>query len=84
MGASPFGRGGARPAWRSGLSDEELGCLSGYPPLMTADEAARLLRISKSTLYSHVSAGRFRSAVKRGKPLLFFRDRLVRDYFAGR
>ncbi|MEQ9617043.1 MAG: helix-turn-helix domain-containing protein [Phycisphaerales bacterium] len=51
---------------------------------MTVDEAARLLRVSKSTLYGHVSRGKYRDAVKRGRPLVFYRDRLVRDYFRNR
>lgn len=67
------------------LARDELGVgLSNYPPLLTIDEAARLLRVSKSTLYGHVSRGKYRDAVKRGRPLVFYRDRLVRDYFRGR
>lgn len=53
---------------------------SGYPPILVPDEAARILRIKRSTLYRHVSEGRYSSAVKRGKPLRFWRDRLVQDF----
>lgn len=58
--------------------------LSGYPPILTPDQAARLLQISKSTLYHHVSRGRYRGAVRRGHPLRFHRDLLVREFFRGR
>jgi len=64
--------------------DELAGPLSGCPPFLTADEAARLLRVSKSTLYHHVSRGTFRGAVKPGKPLIFWRDRLVKAWFRPR
>ena len=73
-----------RRAWRKPppLTDDELaGALSDVPPIMTVDEAARFLRISKSTLYSRVSQGRYRDAVRRGKPMVFFRDRLARALF---
>jgi len=53
---------------------------SAWPPILTPDEAARLLRLKVSTLYRHVSEGRYGSAVKRGKPLRFWRDRLVQEY----
>ncbi len=71
----------SRPAPRSLTREELAGPLSEYPPIMTPDEAARLLRVSKSTLYHHVSRGQYRAAVKRGKPLRFWRDRLVREFF---
>lgn len=50
------------------------------PPILTLKEAARLLRLAESTLYRHVSEGRYAGAVKRGKPLAFWRDRLVQEY----
>ena len=43
-------------------------------------EAAMLLRLKLSTLYRHVSEGKYSSAVKRGKPLRFWRDRLVQEF----
>lgn len=55
--------------------------LSAYPPILTPDEAARMLRISKSTLYGYVSSGKVRKSVRRGKPMRFMRDRLVREFF---
>ena len=53
---------------------------TGLPPILTVEEAAQLVRLQVSTLYRHVSEGRYRSAVKRGKPLRFWRDRLVQEF----
>ena len=54
--------------------------LKNLPPVMTPLEAARLLRIKLSTLYRHVSEGKYGTSVKRGKPLRFWRDRLVQEF----
>ena len=51
-----------------------------FPPILTPQEAADLLRIKVSTLYRHVSEGRYGSSVKRGKPLRFWRDRLTQEF----
>lgn len=51
-----------------------------YPPILTPPEAAQLLRLKTSTLYRHVSEGRYGGAVKRGKPLRFWRDRLIQEF----
>lgn len=51
-----------------------------YPPILTPQEAAQLLRLKISTLYRHVSEGRYGGAVKRGKPLRFWRDRLIQEF----
>ena len=59
---------------------ELINALSYLPPVLTPEEAARILRIKLSTLYRHVSEGRYASAVKRGKPLRFWRDRLVQEF----
>ena len=50
------------------------------PPILTPEEAAGLLRLKVSTLYRHVSEGRYSGAVKRGKPLRFWRDRLIQEF----
>ena len=50
------------------------------PPILTPQEAAQLIRIKISTLYRQVSEGRYASAVKRGKPLRFWRDRLIQEF----
>lgn len=52
----------------------------GLPPILTPPEAAGLLRLKVSTLYRHVSEGRYSGAVKRGKPLRFWRDRLIQEF----
>jgi len=54
--------------------------LNNLPPVLTPEEAAAVLRIRVSTLYRHVSEGCYSSAVKRGKPLRFWRDRLVQEF----
>ena len=65
------------------LTSEEIArAMDGtaWPPILTPDEAARLLRLKVSTLYRHTSEGRYRSAAKRGKPLRFWRDRLLQEF----
>lgn len=63
------------------LTQTELeSALNNLPPVMTPVEAATVLRIKLSTLYRHVSEGRYSGAVKRGKPLRFWRDRLVQEF----
>ena len=63
------------------LTQAELeAALNNLPPVMTPIEAAMLLRLKLSTLYRHVSEGRYSGAVKRGKPLRFWRDRLVQEF----
>jgi excisionase family DNA binding protein len=54
--------------------------LKDLPPVLTPEEAAAVLRIKLSTLYRHVSEGRYSGAAKRGKPLRFWRDRLVQEF----
>jgi excisionase family DNA binding protein len=54
--------------------------LKDLPAMLTPAEAAAMLRIKLSTLYRHVSEGRYSAAVKRGKPLRFWRDRLVQEF----
>ena len=56
------------------LSDTNL------PPILTPEQAASLIQIKVSTLYRHVCEGRYPGAVKRGKPLRFWRDRLVQEF----
>jgi hypothetical protein len=48
-----------------------------YGPILTLHLAAELIHVAPSTLKRHVSEGRFKGAVRRGKRLLFWRDRLV-------
>ena len=57
--------------------------LHQYPPILTPEEAANLLRLKVSTLYRHLSEGKYSKAVKRGKPIRFWRDRLIQDFMMG-
>jgi len=45
-----------------------------YPPVLTLEQAAKIANVAPSTLKRHVSEERYRGCVKRGKPLLFWRD----------
>ena len=65
------------------LTSREIGDAlntTDLPPILIPEEAAQLLRLKVSTLYRHVSEGRYGGAVKRGKPLRFWRDRLIQEY----
>ena len=53
---------------------------TSWKPILTPEDAADLLRIKVSTLYRHVSEGRYAGAVSRGKPLRFWRDRLIQEF----
>jgi excisionase family DNA binding protein len=53
-----------------------------FPPILTPDQAASLLQIGKNTLYRKVSEGCFSAAVRRGKPLRFWRDRLIAAFLS--
>ncbi len=53
---------------------------SHLPPILTPQEAAGMLRLKVSTLYRHACEGRYAGAVKRGKPLRFWRDRLIQEF----
>ncbi len=64
------------------ITAQEIACALAHTPLpiiLTAQEAAQLLRIKISTLYRHLSEGKYGSAVRRGKPLRFFRERLIQE-----
>lgn len=54
-----------------------------FPAILTPVQAAELLQIALTTLYRKVSEGCFRTAVRRGKPLRFWRDRLVMVFLSG-
>ena len=73
-------QGGATVMNRKLTQTELSAALADKPPVLTPDEAADLLRLKVSTLYRHVSEGRYSGAVKRGKPLRFWRDRLVQEF----
>jgi hypothetical protein len=49
-----------------------------FPPVLNVDLAAKLLTVSPKTVYGWHGDGRLTAAVaKRGKHLLFWRDRLI-------
>lgn len=52
---------------------------STYPPILSLTEAAGLVKLRPQTLKRKVSEGLFASCVVRGKPLRFWRDRLVAE-----
>jgi excisionase family DNA binding protein len=53
-----------------------------FPPVMTVDEVAELLRVPKATVYDWSSRGLLRGCSRRvGKHLRFHRDRLVERIF---
>jgi excisionase family DNA binding protein len=62
------------PEILAGVEQAEL------PPILTPQEAAKLLRLKLSTLYRHACEGRYAGAIKRGKPLRFWRDRLIQEF----
>jgi len=50
-----------------------------FPPVLSVDQAARLVQVPKSTIYDWSSRGLLRGCSRRvGKHLRFFRDRLLR------
>ncbi len=50
-----------------------------YPPILNLDQAAALAGVAPSTLKRHVSEGRYKNCVSRGKPLRFWRDGFVQE-----
>ncbi|MEI6236825.1 MAG: helix-turn-helix domain-containing protein [Planctomycetota bacterium] len=64
---------------------EELeSSFSGYPPILSVDQAAALLQIPTKTIYEWSSQGRLSAcARKRGKRLLILRDRFIEELFHG-
>jgi hypothetical protein len=61
----------------------EVAVSAGWPPVMTLDEAAAAMRISPQTLRRYVSEGKFKKSVKRGWPVLFWRDTLISEFMKG-
>ena len=47
--------------------------------ILTLEEAAGLARCAPQTLRKHVSEGQYKDCVSRGKPLLFFRDKFIKE-----
>lgn len=57
-------------------------CAAKYPPILTIEEAANLLRLPKATLYDWKSRGLLKGCCRKvGKHLRFFRDRFLLQVF---
>jgi excisionase family DNA binding protein len=55
-----------------------------FPPVLTAEEAAELLKVPLATIYQWSSEGRLKGCVRRlGKHLRFFRNRFLKHVFNG-
>lgn len=53
-----------------------------YPPVLSVEQAARLLQVPKATIYDWSSRGLLRGCSRRmGKHLRLFRDRLITRVF---
>ncbi len=52
-----------------------------YPPILKLVEAAELARRTPGTLKRQISEGKFADCVRRGKPLLVWRDRFIKQIF---
>jgi hypothetical protein len=50
-----------------------------YPPVLSLNEASDLIKLRPQTLKRKVSEGLYSRSVVRGKPLRFWRDRLVAE-----
>lgn len=61
----------------------EASVAAGWPPVMTLEEAAEAMRISPQTLRRYVSEGKYKKSVKRGWPVLFWRDSLLSEFMKG-
>jgi len=50
-----------------------------FPPVLSLEQAAKLSHLAPSTIKRKVSEGMFKDSAKRGKPLLFWRDKFVKE-----
>jgi excisionase family DNA binding protein len=59
-------------------SGEKRAGSPALPPVLTVDEAARLLRVNRKTLYDAVRAGEVPGVVRLGRSIRIGRDALLR------
>lgn len=59
-------------------ADERGAGSPALPPVLTIDEAARLLRVNRKTLYDAVRAGEVPGVVRLGRSIRIGRDALLR------
>ncbi len=57
---------------------DERDASRALPPVLTVDEAARLLRVNRKTLYDAVRAGEVPGVVRVGRSIRIGRDALLR------
>jgi hypothetical protein len=62
---------------REDIRDAFAAPAPGFPPILSLTEAAGLVKLRPQTLKRKVSEGAYAASVVRGKPLRFWRDRLV-------
>lgn len=74
--AMPFNEIAMARLTRSQVRAITEGLEDQYPPVLTYEQAARLVQVQLPTLKGWLSQGRFARCVKRGKP-----GRIVRDLF---
>jgi hypothetical protein len=53
------------------------------PPVLTLEMASAISGYAANTLKRLISEGRFKTSVKRKKPVLFWRDRFVQELMQG-
>ena len=62
---------------REDIRDAFAAPAPGFPPILSLTEAASLVKLRPQTLKRKVCDGAYAASVVRGKPLRFWRDRLV-------
>ena len=55
--------------------------LSGYGDLLSADELAKIFRVSKQTIYKEIRAGKFGKAIQIGRAYLIPKIYILKEYF---
>jgi len=64
--------------------DEIRSAIDGerYPPILTPHQVAELFGVSLASVYRWSSEERFSGCVRRGRPLRFWRDGLIEQFFS--
>ncbi len=64
-------------AAHDGAGEAGAGTAPNLPPALTVDEAARLLRVNRKTLYDAVRDGRVPGVIRMGRSIRIGRDALL-------
>ena len=64
-------------AAHDGVGEAGAGSAAPLPPALTVDEAARLLRVNRKTLYDAVRDGRVPGVIRMGRSIRIGRDALL-------